>query len=376
MQLWISPWLSPLCPAILPEASHHSGAAAIGAELRKLNANSTKCMELGWTCIPIAVETFGHWGREAQSVLSRLASHLSISLSQPRAAVVADIYRRLNIILVRESEPANLIPEKEYDKFTEQSAMTGNEYLDEEQRESVHMKYLPNLKRRIKDDAENEQEAVAYADKKIENARAEVAVAESKVAVAESEVAVAESKVAVAESKVAKAMKKLAKAEQEVSAAAYDEDAKKSAVLHRDLAVTSVHNANTILKNASESLAIALQCLKIATAAEHVNVMHPPAGPSSNGLRPEVEACVISACTYTDEYEQGNRAVKGSECNPNLESGSSNCSNQQSPCPGRVLGCTDVPPIDSWAPAGTVWLRLLLTQTKWIGPMEQDLKRL
>ena len=57
---------SPLCPAILPEASHHSGAAANGAELRKLNANSTKCTELGWTCIPMAVETFGHWGREAQ----------------------------------------------------------------------------------------------------------------------------------------------------------------------------------------------------------------------------------------------------------------------------------------------------------------------
>ncbi|KAL5477540.1 hypothetical protein EMCRGX_G024351 [Ephydatia muelleri] len=99
---------SPLCPAILPEASHHSGAAANGAELRKLNANSTKCTELGWTCIPMAVETFGHWGREAQSVLSRLASHLSISLSQPRAAVVADIYGRLNIILP--STPESSLP--------------------------------------------------------------------------------------------------------------------------------------------------------------------------------------------------------------------------------------------------------------------------
>ncbi|KAL5481676.1 hypothetical protein EMCRGX_G021889 [Ephydatia muelleri] len=76
----------------------YSGAAANGAELRKLNANSTKCTEQGWTCIPMAVETFGHWGKEAQSVLSMLASHLSISLSQPRAAVVADIYGRLNII--------------------------------------------------------------------------------------------------------------------------------------------------------------------------------------------------------------------------------------------------------------------------------------
>ncbi|KAL5475886.1 hypothetical protein EMCRGX_G025763 [Ephydatia muelleri] len=101
---------SPLCPAILPEASHHSGAAANGAELRKLNANSTKCTELGWTCIPMAVETFGHWGREAQSVLSRLASHLSISLSQPRAAVVADIYGRLNIILVSRNGNSHFPP--------------------------------------------------------------------------------------------------------------------------------------------------------------------------------------------------------------------------------------------------------------------------
>ena len=53
---------SSLCPAILPEASHLSGAAAIGAELRKCNGNSTKCMELVGTCTPMAVETFGHLG--------------------------------------------------------------------------------------------------------------------------------------------------------------------------------------------------------------------------------------------------------------------------------------------------------------------------
>ncbi|KAL5489514.1 hypothetical protein EMCRGX_G018613 [Ephydatia muelleri] len=216
--------------------------------------------------------------RKRTNCMERKAADLTLVVKRKRK-------RKRTKSVHLESEPANLIPEKEYDKFTEQSAMTGNEYLDEEQRESVHMKYLPNLKRRKKDDAENEQEAVAYADKKVENARAEVAVAESKLA---------------------KAMKKLTKAEQEVSAAAYDDDAKKIAVLHRDLAVTSVHSANTNLDNANAILknAIALQCLKIATAAEHVNVMHPPAGPSSNGLRPEVEARVISACTYTDKYEK------------------------------------------------------------------------
>ena len=39
-----------------------SGSAALAAEVRKHNANDAKCSELGWSCIPIAVETYGGVG--------------------------------------------------------------------------------------------------------------------------------------------------------------------------------------------------------------------------------------------------------------------------------------------------------------------------
>ena len=92
---------SPLTPAILGESSQVAGAAALAAETRKLHVNSPKCLELGWTCIPVAVETYGSWGKEAQEMFSRLSSHLAISMSSPKPQVVADIYGRLNITLVR-----------------------------------------------------------------------------------------------------------------------------------------------------------------------------------------------------------------------------------------------------------------------------------
>ena len=61
----------------LMEAGVTSGSAALAAEVRKHNANDAKCSELGWSCIPIAVETYGCLGAEAMQMLSRLASRLA-----------------------------------------------------------------------------------------------------------------------------------------------------------------------------------------------------------------------------------------------------------------------------------------------------------
>ena len=91
---------SPLCSAILSESCHQAGAAALAAEARKLHSNGPKCQELGWSCIPLAVETYGNWGKEAHDTFSRLASYLAIHQSSPKPAVVAEIYGRLNIALV------------------------------------------------------------------------------------------------------------------------------------------------------------------------------------------------------------------------------------------------------------------------------------
>eukprot|EP00731_Ephydatia_muelleri_P016310 Em0009g734a len=84
---------------MLRDASTSAGSAAYAAECRKHEANDTKCQELGWTCIPLAVETFGHWGKEAQAVFSHLASFIAIHQASPKSSVLNEIYSRLNMSL-------------------------------------------------------------------------------------------------------------------------------------------------------------------------------------------------------------------------------------------------------------------------------------
>ena len=76
---------SPLCSVILGESCYQAGAAALAAETRKLHSNGPKCQELGWSCIPLAVETYGNWGKQAHDAFSRLASFLAINQSSPKA---------------------------------------------------------------------------------------------------------------------------------------------------------------------------------------------------------------------------------------------------------------------------------------------------
>ena len=53
---------SPLSVASLNQASITSGFAALSAETRKHKTNDLKCSELGWVCVPLAVETLGEGG--------------------------------------------------------------------------------------------------------------------------------------------------------------------------------------------------------------------------------------------------------------------------------------------------------------------------
>ena len=89
--------LTTLCPAILRESCRASCAASTAAETHKLLTNGPKCQEFGWTCIPLAVETFCNWSKQAHLAFSRLAFHLAISMSATKPYVLADIYCRLNI---------------------------------------------------------------------------------------------------------------------------------------------------------------------------------------------------------------------------------------------------------------------------------------
>ena len=93
---------SPLTPATLHDMCNSAGVAAHKAECRKHSSNGPKCQELGWVCVPLAVESYGNWGKEAKNTFARLASILSISLHcNPKAKVLTEMYGRLNISLVR-----------------------------------------------------------------------------------------------------------------------------------------------------------------------------------------------------------------------------------------------------------------------------------
>ena len=95
------PLTSSLTPVTLSEASVGVVAAAFVAESRKHAANNAKCQELGWSCILLAVETYGNWRKEAQSVFSSLASLLAISQANPKIKMIAEIYSHPNLSLVR-----------------------------------------------------------------------------------------------------------------------------------------------------------------------------------------------------------------------------------------------------------------------------------
>ena len=67
-----------------------------------------KCSELGWLCIPLVVESYGAWGKEAMESFSSLASRLAITSSRPKSAVLSELYGRLNLNLVRANMRADI----------------------------------------------------------------------------------------------------------------------------------------------------------------------------------------------------------------------------------------------------------------------------
>eukprot|EP00731_Ephydatia_muelleri_P011699 Em0006g593a len=73
----------------------------LAAEAPKLHSNGPKCQELGWSCIPLALETYDNWGKEAHDTFSRLESYLAIHQTSPKSPVVIEIDGRLNRALVR-----------------------------------------------------------------------------------------------------------------------------------------------------------------------------------------------------------------------------------------------------------------------------------
>ncbi|KAL5515617.1 hypothetical protein EMCRGX_G000809 [Ephydatia muelleri] len=99
---------SPLNLITLTEAGVRCGSSALFAEARKHNANDSKCAELGWVCIPLAVESYGCWGTEAQQSFSRLAARLAIQMGCSKSQATTIVHQRLSLSLVRANARALL----------------------------------------------------------------------------------------------------------------------------------------------------------------------------------------------------------------------------------------------------------------------------
>ena len=92
---------SPLTPAILNISSFYEGTAGHVAEARKHTTNDAKCQDLWWLCIPLAVEMYGNWGKEAREVFNRLASLLAFGQTSHKSGLLLEIYSHVNMSLIR-----------------------------------------------------------------------------------------------------------------------------------------------------------------------------------------------------------------------------------------------------------------------------------
>ncbi|KAL5493834.1 hypothetical protein EMCRGX_G015066 [Ephydatia muelleri] len=99
---------SPLNPLTLLEAGVMAGAAAKATEERKLKANTGKCADLGWVCVPFVAESHGAWGLTARDFFSKLESRLATSLRKSKSVVTHELYGRMSTNLVRANATAIL----------------------------------------------------------------------------------------------------------------------------------------------------------------------------------------------------------------------------------------------------------------------------
>ena len=88
---------SPLSITSLDQACTTSGSTAQAAEVCKHRAYGPKCSELhvGWVCVPLAVETYGNWGKEAKDTFSHLVTRLAIGSHKSKSSHVFESYSKL-----------------------------------------------------------------------------------------------------------------------------------------------------------------------------------------------------------------------------------------------------------------------------------------
>ena len=74
----------------------------------KHQENDDKCDDLGWVCIPMAVDTYGRWCEEAHTAFASIASNIHTRTKASLAASTNSVYNALGIVLARQNARAIL----------------------------------------------------------------------------------------------------------------------------------------------------------------------------------------------------------------------------------------------------------------------------
>ena len=100
--------VNPLNYQNVESASTTPGSTVANAEQSKLRANGSKCRELGWLCVPIALTPYGEWGTTAQKALKTIANRLASQISASRNEIHNAMMVRIGVTLVRSNARAIL----------------------------------------------------------------------------------------------------------------------------------------------------------------------------------------------------------------------------------------------------------------------------
>ena len=98
--------VSPLISQNIEGAGNMDVLAA--AEESKHRNNDKKCEDLGWVCIPLAVDSYGQWGEQAHKCFSDIANVLSVRMKTSFGVALTSIYNVLGVTLARQNARAIL----------------------------------------------------------------------------------------------------------------------------------------------------------------------------------------------------------------------------------------------------------------------------
>jgi hypothetical protein len=88
-------------------ASGNRGMYAVAiAEKQKIKNNEEECEELGWECVPMAVNLYGVWGEKAKEVFKKVAHSLSFQMNMSMSVASAFVYNVMGVVLARKNARA------------------------------------------------------------------------------------------------------------------------------------------------------------------------------------------------------------------------------------------------------------------------------